>query len=104
VGVPYLGPILAGRGVPIAKVAPAALASTFLTSLVGAATYAVLSLTTTDHIAPNWILGIACGLGGLVGGYLGARLQPRLPETQLRLLLGILAIIVAGLYLTQSLT
>ncbi|WP_021599264.1 TSUP family transporter [Actinomadura welshii] len=44
-GGSILGPILVGRGMPIARVAPAALASTFLTSLVGAGTYAVLSLT-----------------------------------------------------------
>jgi hypothetical protein len=35
---------------------------------------------------------------------LGARLQPRLPDMLLRLVLGALAIIVAGLYLAQSLT
>lgn len=102
-GGSILGPILAGRGIPIATVAPAALASTFLTSLAGAATYALLSLTTHGTIAPDWSLGIACGAGGLFGGYLGARLQPHLPETMLRLLLGALAVTVAGLYLAQGL-
>lgn len=53
-GGSLLGPILVGRGVPVAKVAPAALASTFLTSLVGAGTYALLALTTTGDIAPDW--------------------------------------------------
>ena len=33
--------------------------------------------------------------GGLTGGYLGAHLQPRLPETRLRPLLGLLATTVA---------
>ncbi|URM96623.1 TSUP family transporter [Actinomadura madurae] len=82
-GGSILGPILVGRGMPIARVAPAALASTFLTSLVGAGTYAVLSLTAPGDIAPDWSVGFACGLGGLVGGYLGARLQPltRVRET-----------------------
>jgi uncharacterized membrane protein YfcA len=88
----------------MAMVAPAALASTFLTSIAGALTYAPLSLTAGGDIAPDWFLGLACGAGGLLGGYLGARLQPRLPETALRLLLGGLAIAVAGLYLAQSLT
>ncbi|MFF8196317.1 hypothetical protein ACF05L_36880 [Streptomyces bobili] len=36
----------------------------------------------------DWWLGLACGTGGLIGGYLGARLQPRFPERALRLLLG----------------
>ncbi|MFD6589228.1 sulfite exporter TauE/SafE family protein [Streptomyces anulatus] len=102
-GGSLLGPILVGRGMPVAKVAPAALAATFVTSAVGAGTYALLSLTTTGDIAPYWSLGLACGLGGLCGGYLGARLQPRLPETALRLLLGVLALGVGGLYAVQIL-
>ncbi|MGI5378805.1 sulfite exporter TauE/SafE family protein [Streptomyces sp. CA-251387] len=97
-GGSILGPVLVGRGMPVAQVAPAALASTFLTSLVGAGTYGLLSLTGGDHIAPDWLLGLACGLGGLTGGYLGARLQPRLPERFLRLLLGTLAAAVGALY------
>jgi len=102
-GGSLLGPILVGRGLPVALVAPAALASTFITSIVGAATYTVLSLFAPGDIAPDWTLGILCGLGGLAGGYLGAALQPRLPERALRLLLGVLAAAVALLYLAQSL-
>jgi uncharacterized membrane protein YfcA len=96
------GPILVGRGLPVAKVAPAALASTFLTSVVGAGTYALLALTATGNIAPDWPLGLACGLGGLCGCCLGARLQPRLPETGLRLLLGTLAATVGTIYIVQA--
>ncbi len=103
-GGSLLGPILAGRGTPVAQVAPAALASTFVTSVVGAITYALLSLSSEGSIAPDWPLGIACGLGGLVGGYLGAHLQPRLPETFLRLLLGALATAIGALYAVQALT
>ena len=43
------------------------------------------------------------GAGGIAGGYLGARLQPRLPEKALRLLLAALAITLAALYLSQAL-
>ncbi|WP_406395811.1 sulfite exporter TauE/SafE family protein [Streptomyces sp. NBC_00887] len=100
-GGSLLGPVLVGRGVPVAKVAPAALACTFVTSLAGAGTYALLSLTATGDIAPDWPLGLACGLGGLCGGYLGARLQPSLPETALRLLLGSLALGIGALYAVQ---
>ncbi|WP_246238640.1 TSUP family transporter [Acrocarpospora corrugata] len=102
-GGSLLGPILVGRGLPVAGVAPAALASTFVTSIAGALTFGVLSLTTTGDIAPEWALGLVCGLGGLIGGYVGAHLQPRLPETGLRLLLGGLAIAVAGMYAVQAL-
>jgi uncharacterized protein len=103
-GGSILGPILVGRGLPVARVAPAALASTFLTSLVGAGTYAVLALTATGDTAPNWSVGLACGVGGLCGGYLGARLQPRLPESKLRLLLGTLAVVLGTLYAVQALS
>ncbi|MEU2159921.1 sulfite exporter TauE/SafE family protein [Streptomyces chengbuensis] len=102
-GGSILGPVLVGRGVPVTDVAPAALASTFATSVVGASTYALLSLTQTGSIAPDWFLGLACGLGGLVGGYMGARLQPRLPETFLRLLLGTLATALGALYAVDAL-
>ncbi len=102
-GGSILGPILVGTGLSVATVAPAALASTFVTSIAGAATYALLALTTSGSIAPEWALGLACGLGGLIGGYLGARLQPRLPERGLRLLLGSLAIGLAVLYAVQAL-
>lgn len=81
----------------------AALAATFATSLAGASTYALLSLGHSGIIAPNWFLGLTCGLGGLVGGYLGARLQPHMPETYLHLLLGTLAVTLGTLYAFNAL-
>jgi len=42
---------------------------------------APLSLAVTGDIAPDWPLGLSCGIGGLVGDYLGARLRLLLPET-----------------------
>ncbi|MGW1785697.1 sulfite exporter TauE/SafE family protein [Streptomyces sp. NPDC002143] len=103
-GGSLLGPILVGRGLPVARVAPAALAATFTTSLVGAAAYALLSFVSSGDVAPDWWLGLACGTGGLIGGYLGARLQPRLPERALRLLLGALAAALGALYAAQTLS
>ncbi|MFF5722387.1 TSUP family transporter [[Kitasatospora] papulosa] len=101
-GGSLIGPVLVGRGVPVAKAAPAALACTFVTSLAGAGAYALLSLTATGDVAPDWALGLTCGLGGLCGGYLGARLQPRLPEKALRLLLGVLALGIGLLYAVRT--
>lgn len=102
-GGSILSPILVGSGMTLAVVAPAALASTFLTSLVGALVFALLALVTPGSVAPDWPIGIACGLGGLLGGYLGAHLQPRLPEPALRLLLGTLAAAIGALYVAQGL-
>ena len=101
-GGSILGPILAARGLPVRKVAPAALATTFVTSIAGAVTFAALSLTTTGHVAPDWTVGLACGLGGLIGGYIGAHVQPHVPERALRLLLGALATVLAAFYLVQG--
>ena len=97
-GGSLLGPILAGRGLPMAVVAPAALASTFVTSVAGAGVFALLALAGPGDIAPDWDTGLLCGLGGLIGGFLGAHLQPRLPERALRLVLGGLAAAVGIMY------
>jgi uncharacterized membrane protein YfcA len=101
-GGSILSPLLVGAGMTVAVVAPAALASTFVTSIIGAITFAVLALVTDGAIAPDWPIGIACGVGGLVGGYLGARVQPFMPERALRLLLGSLAAAVGALYLIET--
>lgn len=101
-GGSLLAPVLVGLGLPVAAVAPAALTMTFLTSVVGALAYAVIALDANGSIAPDWDLGIACGLGGLVGGYLGARVQPHVPELLLRRLLGGLAVALAVAYVLQT--
>jgi len=103
-GGSILGPILVGRGMPVSTVAPAALASTFLTSITGAVAFGLLAMTSGGDIAPDWPIGLLCGVGGLAGGYVGALLQPRLPERSLRRLLGSSAIAVACLYISQALT
>lgn len=103
-GGSILGPILAGRGLPMARVAPAALLATFVTSVVGSITYAVLALGRSGDISPDWMVGLMCGLGGLLGGYTGARLQPYIPERALRLLLGGLAIGLAVMYASSALS
>jgi uncharacterized protein len=91
-GGSILAPILVALGFAVVDVAPAALVATFLTSVVGIATYALLSLGASGDIAPEWLTGLALGLGGLGGGYLGVALQDRLPEAWLRRGLGLLAL------------
>jgi uncharacterized membrane protein YfcA len=89
-GGSILAPVLIGSGRSPTEVAPATLASTFVTSLAGVVTFLVLSAHHHGTIAPDWGVGVALGIGGLVGGYTGARLQPRLPETLIRRVLGLL--------------
>ncbi len=95
-------PILIGSGRPAAEVAPAALASTFVTSLAGVITFTILSIN-HGPVAPDWPTGIALGIGGIVGGYTGARMQSRLPDTLIRRTVGILAIAIAAQYLWSGL-
>ena len=102
-GGSILGPILVGLGYSVFEVSPAALTATFLTSIAGVATFALLSLGGSGDLAPDWTLGIAIGLGGLAGAYLGARLQSRLPETLLRRGLGLLALGLGLRYAIQAL-
>ena len=101
-GGSILSPILVASGLAVAVVAPAAMTATFVTSIVGALTYAALAMVADGSIAPDWPSGLPAALGGLCGGYLGARLQPRLPERGLRLLLGGLAVGIAVLYLIEG--
>lgn len=102
-GGSILAPILVARGLPVGRVAPAALASTFVTSIVGAAAFGIIALRTHGSVAPDWALGIACGLGGLAGGYLGARWHRHLPDRVLALMLGATATALALAYVYQSL-
>jgi hypothetical protein len=102
-GGSILAPILIGDGRPPAEVAPAALASTFITSLAGVVTFTVLSLNRHGPIAPDWPTGIALGAGGLAGGYVGARIQGRLPDRAIRRILGVIVIAIGTRYLWAAL-
>ena len=98
-GGSILAPILIGTGRSPSQVAPAALASTFVTSVAGVATFAILSLQQHGPVAPDWPTGLALGVGGLAGAYTGARLQSRLPEAAIRRLVGILVLAIGARYL-----
>ena len=102
-GGSILAPILIGSGRRAVEVAPAALASTFVTSVAGVITFTILSVNQHAPVAPNWPTGIALGVGGLAGGYTGARLQSRLPDVLIRRLVGILVIAIAARYLVSGL-
>ncbi len=101
-GGSILAPILLALGFTVYDVAGAALAATFLTSVAGVITYQLLQLRHGGTVAPDWTLGLAMGFGGLAGGYLGARLQPRLPEPVIRRGLGIVVLLIAVRYLLEG--
>jgi uncharacterized membrane protein YfcA len=66
---------------PVYAIAGAVLLGTFVSSLAG------------------WLLGILFGAGGLMGMYLGARVQKYAPEKWIKLMLGTVIIIVASKYI-----
>lgn len=101
-GGSLLAPMLAGLGLAMSRVAPAALLVTFATSLAGVATFALLAAAGQPAAAPEWLLGFALGIGGMAGAYLGARTQPRLDERLLRRLLGTLALLIGAAYAVTS--
>jgi uncharacterized protein len=102
-GGSILAPILIGTGRRPSEVAPAALASTFVTSVAGVITFAILSIHQHGPVAPDWPTGVALGVGGLAGAYTGARIQSRLPDALIRRLVGILVIAIGARYLWSGL-
>ena len=87
---------------PIYTVAGAALVGTFVTSVAGVAFFEMLAgtdLGARSLVAPDWILGLVLGAGGLAGSYVGARMQRFLPEFWIRVVLGTLVTLLALSYL-----
>ena len=90
-GGSLIAPVLVVSGYAVTAVAPAALACTAATSTVGVVVFTLLSLGDQSDVAPVWWLGVAMGVGGAAGSYIGIRIQNRLPEIFLRRLLGLVA-------------
>jgi hypothetical protein len=103
IGGAFLVPVLIGTGRRPAEVAPATLASTLVTSVAGVLAFVILSLHEPGTVAPDFDDGIALGIGGLVGGYTGARLQSRMPDVLIRRLVGVLVIGIGAYFLSSGL-
>jgi uncharacterized protein len=102
-GGSILAPVLIGTGRRPSEVAPAALASTFVTSVAGVITFTILSVHQPGPVAPDWPMGVALGVGGLAGAYTGARIQSHLPDALIRRLIGVLVIAIGARYLWSGL-
>jgi hypothetical protein len=91
---------------PIYTVAGAALLGTFATSIAGVTFFELLARTPMGAdmaVRPDWALGALFGVGGLLGTYLGARMQRYLPENWIRLSLGIIVTSVGVSYIAEFL-
>ena len=87
-------------GLPVYAVAGAVLLGTFVSSLAGVTFYSLIPINGAVA-APDWLLGILFGVGGLAGMYLGARVQKYAPERWIKLMLGAVIAIVAAKYILR---
>jgi len=83
---------------PVYAIAGAVLLGTFVSSLAGVVFYSLIPINRAVA-APDWLLGILFGAGGLIGMYLGARVQKYMPGKWIKLMLGTVIIIVASKYI-----
>lgn len=89
---------------PVYTVAGAALMGTFVTSVAGVGFYqAIAPLYPNLTVAPDWTLGLLFGLGGMVGMYLGARLQKYVPARAIKWMLAGVIVFTAVKYVLDYL-
>ncbi len=86
-------------GLPIYTVAGAALMGTFVTSVFGVAFYQIIApFYPAQSVAPDWMLGLLFGVGGMVGMYLGARCQKFVTANVIKWVLAGVIVYTAGSY------
>ncbi len=87
-------------GLPVYLVSGAALFSTWVTSILAAIFYSLGPLSSSHtNTSPDWLLGILFGLGGMVGIYMGTRLQLKIPSVWIKAVLATAILFIAGRYL-----
>jgi len=83
---------------PVHAIAGATLFGTFVSSLFGIIFYSVIPIHGMLS-PPDWSLGMLFGLGGLLGTYFGAKMQKKVSEKWIKLVLGLIVVIVASKYI-----
>ncbi|GAB6191299.1 sulfite exporter TauE/SafE family protein [Desulfocastanea catecholica] len=88
---------------PVYTIAGAALMGTFVTSIAGVIFYqAMAPFYPTMSIAPDWMLGILFGVGGMAGMYLGARCQKHVPAKAIKWMLSSILVFTALKYILDA--
>ena len=86
---------------PVYTVAGAALMGTFITSIAAVIFFQILApFYPNIPIAPDWMLGALFGIGGILGMYIGAKLQKYMPAKLIKWILGICILFIAIKYIT----
>lgn len=89
-------------GLPVYAVAGAALMGTFVTSVAGVTFYtAIAPLYPQLSVAPDWLLGVLFGLGGMAGMYLGARCQKYVSGKYIKWMLVVILLLTSIKYLVE---
>jgi len=89
-------------GLPVHIVAGAALMGTFITSVAGVSFYtAIAPLYPHLSVAPDWLLGVLFGLGGMAGMYLGARCQKHVSGKRIKWMLVVILLFTSIKYLLE---
>jgi uncharacterized membrane protein YfcA len=89
-------------GLPVYAVAGAALMGTFVTSVAGVTFYsAIAPLYPQLSVAPDWLLGVLFGLGGMAGMYLGARCQKYVSGKYIKWMLVVILLLTSIKYLLE---
>jgi hypothetical protein len=89
-------------GLPVYTIAGAALMGTFVTSVAGVAFYqAIAPFYPNVSVAPDWLLGILFGIGGMAGMYLGARCQKFVPAKAIKWMLAGIIVFTATKYVVD---
>lgn len=85
---------------PVYTVAGAALMGTFVTSVAGVAFYQALAPSyPTMSVAPDWLLGVLFGVGGMAGIYQSARCQKYVPPKAIKWMLVAIIVFTALKYI-----
>jgi uncharacterized membrane protein YfcA len=75
---------------PVYIVAGASLFGNLVTSIAGVAFYQTIAMFSPGiQAAPDWLLGILFGAGGMAGMYLGARCQKHVPAKYIKWMLAL---------------
>lgn len=84
---------------PVYTIAGACLMGTFLTSVVAAGFYQFLApWYPSMSVAPDWLLGVLMGVGGMIGMYAGARMQKFVPAKVIKWILAFILTFTGGRY------
>jgi uncharacterized membrane protein YfcA len=87
---------------PVHTISGATLMGSFLTSVAGIIFYMLIApFYTGISVAPDWMLGLLFGVGGIAGMYCGACCQKFVPAAAIKWMLAVVMLAAAAKYLLE---